>query len=179
MAAGAGPKATLPVLRSPVSASFDSLHLQKTVTTPCMVSRGTPSPLAITVGVRMARKRKARIEHTEVVRLFAARLREVRRSRGTTQAELAREAHVTPSYIWRLESGGAAPGIDLVDRLARALGTTAHDLMPLAAAPDTELHLREQAHRLFESLVNAADRETLLMLVPLLARLGESPSRNR
>ena len=28
---------------------------------------------------------------------------------------------VTTSYIGRLEAGGAAPGIDLVDRLARAV----------------------------------------------------------
>ena len=47
----------------------------------------------------------------EIVRLFAARLREVRHSRGMTQADLARRAHVTTSYVGRLESGGAAPGI--------------------------------------------------------------------
>src|SRR5205823_8138284 len=65
-----------------------------------------------TGGGRMA-KRKPRIQHAEVVGLFAARLREVRRSRGLTQAELAQRATVTASYVWRLESGGAAPGIDL------------------------------------------------------------------
>jgi transcriptional regulator with XRE-family HTH domain len=96
-----------------------------------------------------------------------------------TQAELARQAHVTASYIWRLKSGGAAPGIDLVDRLATALGTTTDDLLPTTAAPDTEARLRQQARSLFDALLQSADRETLLMLVPLLARLGESPSRNR
>jgi hypothetical protein len=30
-----------------------------------------------------------------------------------------------------------------------------------------------------DTLIQTADRETLLMLVPLLARLGESQSRNR
>ncbi len=126
----------------------------------------------------MARK-KTRLQHAEIVRLFAARLREVRHSRGLTQAELARQAHVTTSYIWRLESGGAAPGIDLVDRLAKALGTTATDLLPATAPPDTLAHLREQARSLFDRLLQNADRETLLMLCPLLARLGESPTRNR
>ena len=48
-----------------------------------------------------------------------------------------------PSYIWRLESGGAAPGIDLVARLARAMGTTTYDLMPTAASPDTMAVLRD------------------------------------
>jgi transcriptional regulator with XRE-family HTH domain len=113
------------------------------------------------------------------VRLFATRLREVRRSRGMTQAELSRRANVTASYIWRLESGGAAPGIDLVARLARALGTTCHDLMPETPPPDTTAVLREQARGLFEALLAAADRETLRMLNPLLARLVEVSERRR
>jgi transcriptional regulator with XRE-family HTH domain len=127
----------------------------------------------------MAKRRKTRIEQDEVVRLFAARLREVGQSRGMTQAELSRRAHVTASYIWRLESGGAAPGIDLVARLARALGTTSHDLMPVTAPPDTMAVLRDQARGLFEALLLVAERETLLMLNPLLARLVEASERSR
>lgn len=127
----------------------------------------------------MAKQRKTQIEQDEIVRLFAARLREVRKSRGMTQAELSRRALVTASYIWRLESGGAAPGIDLVARLARALGTSSHDLMPETAPTDTMFVLRDQARRLFESLLTAADRETLLMLNPLLARLVEASGRSR
>jgi transcriptional regulator with XRE-family HTH domain len=94
-----------------------------------------------------------------------------------TQAELGRRASVTASYVWRLESGGAAPGIDLVARLARALGTTSHDLLPEAAPPDTEAALRERARALFDALLAVADRETLLMLNPLLARLTEAAGR--
>jgi transcriptional regulator with XRE-family HTH domain len=124
-------------------------------------------------------KRKPRIEHAEIVRLFAARLREVRHSRGMTQADLARKAHVTTSYITRLESGGAAPGIDLVDRLASALGTTAVDLLPAITSPDTLTVLRDQARHLFNALVQAADREGLQMLCPLLARLNESMNRTK
>jgi transcriptional regulator with XRE-family HTH domain len=83
------------------------------------------------------------------------------------------------SYIGRLEAGGAAPGIDLADRLARALGTTMTDLLPTTAPPDTLAVLRDQARQLFDSLVQAADREALLMLNPLLARLNESMNRSR
>ncbi len=127
----------------------------------------------------MAKRRKVRIEQDEPVRLFAARLREVRQSRGMTQAELSQKAHITASYVWRLESGGAAPGIDLVARLAQALGTTTHDLMPEAAPSDTMAVLRDQARKLFEALLTSADRETLLMLNPLLARLVEVSKRSR
>jgi transcriptional regulator with XRE-family HTH domain len=128
----------------------------------------------------MAKKQpKKEIEHSGIVLRFGARLRELRNSRGMTQAELAAKAHVTASYVWRLESGGAAPGIDLVDRLAVALGTTAADLLPVAEPPESLLVLQEQARKLFESLMSEGDRETLLLLNPLMARLLESPTRRR
>ncbi len=126
----------------------------------------------------MARKR-VRIRQDEIVRLFAARLREVRLSRGMTQAALARAANVTTTYIGRLESAGAAPGIDLVARLAAALGTAVPDLLPTTAPADTLAVLRQQAKGLFDNLIQAADRETLQMLCPLLARLVESSARSK
>ena len=108
----------------------------------------------------------------EIVGRFAARLREVRLARGMTQAELAAVAKVTETYITRLEAGRAAPGIDLVNRLAKGLSTTVADLLPQDDPPDTEVVLRRQARKLADELIGAADREMLQMLVPLLARLG-------
>ena len=123
-------------------------------------------------------KRK-QIRHAEIVHRFAATLRELRASRGLTQGELAKAAKITTSYVGRLEAGGAAPGIDLVERLAGALATRVADLLPAQATPDTLDVLQNRARDLFESLMQSADRETLLMVVPLLARLGESPTRRR
>lgn len=123
-------------------------------------------------------KRKVRIEHDPIVGIFAARLREVRLSRGMTQTDLATRAVVTPTYVGKLEAGTVAPGIDLVARLAKALGTTVADLLPEDGPPDPLPVLKEQAGRLAEAL-GAADRETLSMVVPLLARLLESPTRRR
>lgn len=128
----------------------------------------------------MAKKQsKKEIEQADVVKRFGARLRELRNSRGMTQADLAVRGIVTPSYIWRLESGGSTPGIDIVERLAVALGTTAADLLPVAEPEDNLVVLREQARKLFESLMVEGDRETLLLLNPLMARLLESPTRRR
>jgi transcriptional regulator with XRE-family HTH domain len=124
-------------------------------------------------------KKKPTIRQAEIVELFAARLREVRSSRGLTQAELARAAKIAVSYVWKLESAAAAPGIDLLARLASALGTTPPDLLPAAAQPDSTVMLRDQARKLFDDLLENADQPTLLMLCPLLARLAESPTRRR
>jgi hypothetical protein len=51
--------------------------------------------------------------------------------------------------------------------------------MPEVAPSDTMAILRDQARGLFDSLLAAADRETLLMLNPLLARLAEAAERSR
>ena len=123
-------------------------------------------------------KRRVPIEHEPIVGVFAARLREVRLSRGLTQADLAHRAVVTPTYIAKLEGARVAPGIDLVARLAKALGTSISDLLPEAETQDPLPLLKEQAQKLTETM-KAADRDTLLMLVPLLTRLLESPTRRR
>ena len=124
-------------------------------------------------------KKRPRIQHAEIVQNFAAKLRELRYSRGMTQAALARSAEITTSYVGRLESGGAAPGIDLVARLAKALDSNVQELLPAESPKDTEAALKNRADKLFSDLLKNADRETLLMLCPLLARLGESGGRKR
>lgn len=127
----------------------------------------------------MVGRKKPRIQHAEIVRRFADRLREMRRARGMTQAELARRAAVSESYIRRLEAAGAAPGIDMLDRLAAAIGTTPSDLLPATRQPDDLAVVRGQARTLFDSLLATEDRQTLSLLAQFLARLSETtPKRS-
>src|SRR5947209_3875477 len=98
--------------------------------------------------------KQVQIAHDEIVRLFAQRLRERRSAVGMTQAELARQAGVTATYVSRLEAAGAAPGIDLVGRLARALGASVTDLLPTTAPPDPLPVLKGQAKKLLETLLD-------------------------
>jgi transcriptional regulator with XRE-family HTH domain len=118
-------------------------------------------------------------KRAEVVRLFAERLREVRRSRGMTQAELSSRAKVSVTHLSELENAEIAPGIDLVDRLARALGATLADLLPSAASAEPLPVLREQAERLFGTLLERGDRDTFLRLNPFLALLVEAAGKRR
>jgi transcriptional regulator with XRE-family HTH domain len=123
-------------------------------------------------------KRKHHIEHADIVKGFAIRLREARRAKGMTQANLARASHISESYLRRLEAAGAAPGIDLLDRLATALGTTPADLLP-PPGPRAELAVfREQIRRQIESLLQTNDAQTLGLLVQFLARLSETTPRS-
>jgi transcriptional regulator with XRE-family HTH domain len=117
---------------------------------------------------------KKQIEHDPIVSRFGQRLREVRVSRGMTQASLAESANVTVSYITRLENGMSAPGIDLVARLAGALGTSIADLLPTEPQPDDLAVIREQIRRLFEGVIESEDRQMLSHLAQYLARLSET-----
>jgi transcriptional regulator with XRE-family HTH domain len=127
----------------------------------------------------MAKKRKARIEHDAVVRRFADRLRGLRAERGMTQAELAARAKVTATYVSKLEGGGAAPGIDLVVKLAAALGIGVTDLLPDTAPGDQLAVSRERARELFEDVLGVADQQTFALLNPFLGLLIESSSKRR
>ncbi len=91
-----------------------------------------------------------------------------------TQTELGRRSSTSESYIRRLEGAAAAPGIDLLDRLAAALGVSATELLPAAAPADDLDVIRDQVRRQTEALLQSEDRQTLSLLAQFLARLSET-----
>lgn len=124
-------------------------------------------------------KRKKIVEHAEVVRQFGARLREVRLARSITQADLAEKAQVALSHLSKLEKGEAAPGLDLLGRLAVALDTTITDLLPRPASSDDSGDQKERVRIAFEAVLSRAGDETLEMVRVFLSRLAESSSLGR
>jgi transcriptional regulator with XRE-family HTH domain len=124
----------------------------------------------------MANK-KTKIEHELIVERFARQLRKVRVGLGMTQAELAQRAEITTTYVSKLESAGAAPGIDLVEKLALALGVGITELLPIPAPEESTAVARDQARELFENLLKMADQRTFAMLNPFLALLVESSGK--
>jgi transcriptional regulator with XRE-family HTH domain len=122
----------------------------------------------------MPARKKQKIQHAQIVLRFSRELRTRRLAAGMTQAELARRSHVTTSYITRLERATSAPGIDLVDKLALALGCSMSDLLPVADPPDQTAMLKDQVRRLSEQLAADSDAVTLSLAAQLLARLSSS-----
>ena len=55
-------------------------------------------------------------------RQLARRIRNLREAQKLTQGELAARAHTTQSAIARLESGKTTPKLDLLQKIATALG---------------------------------------------------------
>jgi transcriptional regulator with XRE-family HTH domain len=70
-------------------------------------------------------------------KLLGERLRQARHEEGLTQAALAAELGVSPSYVQKLEGGRANPTLGQLANLARALGRTLEvDFAAPAENPD-------------------------------------------
>lgn len=60
---------------------------------------------------------------------LALNLRKLRRTRGFSQEELAHRARIDRTYISSIERSIYGVTVDILDRLARALGVEAHELL--------------------------------------------------
>ncbi|MEI6233308.1 MAG: helix-turn-helix transcriptional regulator [Planctomycetota bacterium] len=120
---------------------------------------------------------RKRIRHAEIIIGFAERLRHLRQSSGLSQAELASRAAVHWTYIGRLEHGLAAPGLDLLDRLAGALKCPLTDLLPVTSV-DPMPFLQDQARTRLESILSRGDRSFLGVLNTMLAMMDDTLARN-
>jgi transcriptional regulator with XRE-family HTH domain len=123
--------------------------------------------------------KKRRIEHAEIVKRFAARLRERRLGAGLTQAALARLADVTPSYVGRLEAAGAAPGIDTMARLVEALDTTVHDLLPLPGPPETVTVMKVRTRTDLDQLFPKRNPDVAKAVAIVLTQMAIGSGRTR
>ncbi|GGL18257.1 hypothetical protein Sme01_72410 [Sphaerisporangium melleum] len=70
------------------------------------------------------------------------RLRELRRKRDTTLAELSSQTGISVSTLSRLESGARRPTLELLLPLAQAHGVTLDDLVGAPPTGDPRIHLR-------------------------------------
>ncbi len=65
----------------------------------------------------------------DIREVFALNLRRARNSRGLSQEALAHEADVDRTYVSALERSEYSATIDMVDKLAKALGVDASALL--------------------------------------------------
>jgi transcriptional regulator with XRE-family HTH domain len=62
---------------------------------------------------------------------FAANLRRLRHAKGISQEDLAYEADVNRTYLSKLEKGVSYPGLEIIAKLAHALGVEPAELLML------------------------------------------------
>ena len=82
----------------------------------------------------------------DIREILAINLRKFRQARGLSQEELAHRAEIDRTYISSLERSVYAAGIDVVDRLAQALGVEAADLLTRPTGPGGKRKSRSQTN---------------------------------
>ncbi|MDR2924255.1 MAG: helix-turn-helix transcriptional regulator [Treponema sp.] len=71
--------------------------------------------------------------------IFIKNLKEYRKKRGLTQAQLAEKVNVSQHYIGMLEMGRNFPATDLIERIAKALNIEMYELFVESLSPSKEL----------------------------------------
>jgi transcriptional regulator with XRE-family HTH domain len=100
---------------------------------------------------------------------IAARIRQVRLEHSLTLEELAEEAGLSPSFLGRVEDGNAVPSLEMIDRLAEAVGVPIRSLFyddRDAAAPASA------ASPILQRLIGKIRLSARATAVPLLTLRG-------
>ena len=71
----------------------------------------------------------------DICKSFGQRLRALRLELGLSQATLAERANVTPEYISRIERGAVGPSMEVIAKLAHALGVPPQALFAFDVTP--------------------------------------------
>jgi transcriptional regulator with XRE-family HTH domain len=89
---------------------------------------------------------------------FGAALRERRRQRGLTQAQVAEAAGIAVETVSRIEGGRLASlSLVLASRVATAVGTTMQSLLAGVPGPDPARSLRPEERRIVGLLTGVDD----------------------
>lgn len=100
-------------------------------------------------------------------------LKQLRKKKGLTLAEMAEKTHSHVGNLSRIERGMARPSIDLLYRLAEALGFSITDIF--SVAENQQLSSRQVAlNAVFISLLEE-DQQLLLEFAELLAKRASHP----
>ena len=103
-------------------------------------------------------------------------LRTARRERGLTQAQLARRAGTTQSYVGRIERGEVAPSLNTLNRLLHAMGRRLlMSVEPLPHGNPSTAELRRD----FEALTPAQRLREAIELSEFTTGLAESAAKQR
>jgi transcriptional regulator with XRE-family HTH domain len=83
----------------------------------------------------------------DVLAAVGPKLRELRKQRGVTLAEVSRTTGISESTLSRLESGTRRPNLELLLPLAQAYGVPLDELVGAPHTGDPRVHLRPVHHR--------------------------------
>lgn len=89
----------------------------------------------------MADQRERHETHRDLLRALAHEVRRRRHERGLTRAEVALRSGISPRFLARIEAGQGNISVLRLDALARAIGSTAADLLGSIVTPARRIAL--------------------------------------
>jgi transcriptional regulator with XRE-family HTH domain len=120
----------------------------------------------------------------EPTTVFGARLLAARRARSMTQTQLADAIGTTQKVISYYEAAGGNPSAEIIVKLAKALETTADDLLGLLDATGqlaAETTDERRVWKRFRQLMNLPekDRRAVLRMLDSLTKLQQVAGKGR
>lgn len=85
--------------------------------------------LSIESHLSIYRTYSQRMENVREKRALGSKIQSVRLERGISQRQLALMTGTSRSYLWKIETGTADVGIDVLIRIARALDVPVRELV--------------------------------------------------
>lgn len=96
--------------------------------------------------------------------LIGVRLKRLRHGRKLSQEALAEKVGISPKYVSSIERGKENPTLDIIIKLAHALGVEIEEIFAISHEESNPKKLRELVNRLLKE----ADGEKMRMIVKLL-----------
>jgi transcriptional regulator with XRE-family HTH domain len=100
-------------------------------------------------------------------------LKQLRESRGLTQARLAEMIEASPRVYNRWETGAAAPRLDTLVKIADILNVTLDELVGRAEGPSSVVEIRNpRLHALYRHIngLSDEDQQALIILLDSLVK---------
>ena len=113
----------------------------------------------VNVGQRMAKTTRA---SKSMAQRIGARIRQIRKASGITQAELAERAGMDNMTISRLENGARAPSLDQLERLSTVF------TVPISHFLNEEEHPASSRGREIASLLSSLDNDQQSFVIDLV-----------
>lgn len=96
-------------------------------------------------------------------KLIGERIRELRKMRKLSQEQVAERADISPNYLSRIECGKENPTLDMLIKLARALGTEMWEIFDFGH----EVGLKEMKDTM-NKLLKESEEEKLRLAIKIL-----------
>ncbi|MEF2243427.1 MULTISPECIES: helix-turn-helix domain-containing protein [unclassified Paenibacillus] len=112
---------------------------------------------------------------SNIVRQIGDNIRNIRKSKGLSQEQLALRAEINASYMGQVERGEKNPTIDVLGKIAIALNTPLEKIVSLQTSSPKEEHDSDYAEKISHQLngLSLKEQEVIYKLVKQMVQFKD------